>query len=221
MEEEKKNKDMTPQEKLELEISAINLLQQIGVSFNVPLRKEEIATLRAKNSLFNKLLRRTSKMALPPDLDIKTATIPNPNNPEEEIEYYEGIVSIRPLYLETIDAIRAKRLELDIKDPQFGEHLKIDDVNDTYLLKYTKEICEVLSIATINSADTRKHRREIELWSNFYRTHLTNQRYLKLTGVIMMMMDVQSFRNSTRLILGLGTTAPREANRVEKTQSKD
>lgn len=215
--EHPKKTDLTERERFESEIAAINLLQQLGVSFNVPLKRDEIASLTAKKSFLNKLLHRKNKTALPTDLDIKSREMPNPINPAEQINYVEAEVNIRPLYLATIDAIRAKRLELELKDPQLKERLDSNDPNDTYLLKYTKEICDVLAIATLNTDDVRANRKEIALWSEFYRTHLNNQRYMKLTSVIMMMMDASSFRASTRLILGLGTTAPHEANRVEKT----
>ena len=236
-------KQPTQREQFETEIAAINLLQQIGVSFNVPLKSEEIATLNAPKSVLKKIFHRKTKSAVPPvvklsdfhpkgfefisyprygaDMKINMRKMPNPDNPAEQIDYYEAEISIRPLYLATIDTIRAKRLELQLRDPELKERLDSVDVNDTYLLRYTKEICEVLAIATLNVDDVRKYSKEIALWSEFYRTHLTNQRYMKLAQVVMMMMDAQSFRASTRLILGLGTTAPREASRVAKVQSKD
>lgn len=213
-------KQLTEQERFNAEIAAINLLDQLGVSFSVPLRKEEIASIKAKNSFLNKILHRKSKSSLPQEIEVKSRKMPNPLNPQEEIEYYEAEISIRPLRLATIDAIRSVRLKLQLKDPQFITRLESTDPNDTYLQQYSKEILEAVAIATINEDDTRKYRTQIEQWVEFYRRHLTNQRYMKLAQVVMMMMDAPSFRASTRLILGLGTTAPREANRVEKAQSK-
>lgn len=213
-------KQLTERERLDTEIAAINLLQQIGVSFNVPLLQGEIAALTAHKSPIYKLLHPSRKNAIPAEIKVNSRKIPNPINPEEEIDYYEGEISIRPLYLDTICTIRAKRLELELKDSEFKERLESTDINDTYLLRYVDEICEVLAVATLNIGDVRKHRKEVNQWAAFYRKHLTNQRYMKLVQVVMIMMDAQSFRASTRLILGLGTTAPREASRVAN-QSKD
>ncbi|MBQ7143209.1 MAG: hypothetical protein IJR84_09180 [Bacteroidaceae bacterium] len=217
---EEKN-EQTTREQFETELAAINLLQQVGVTFCVPLKREEIAAITAKKSFLSKMLRKRPKLVLPSEAKVNMRKMPNPENPAEQIDYYEAEISIRPLCLSTIDAIRAKRLELELKDPEVKEHFDSTDVNDTYLLRYTKEVCEVLAIATLNVDDVRKYHVEICQWAEFYRTHLTNQRYMKLVQVIMMMMDASSFRASTRLILGLGTTAPREANRVVKPQSKD
>ena len=214
------DKKQTEQEKFENEIAAINLLQQIGVSFHIPLKKEEIRRYKTRNIFFNKYILKDKTKDIPRDFEIKTQKIPNPNNPTEEIEYFEVEINIRPLYLETIDTIRKKRLEIEIKDPLFKECLEKEGKDKAYLLKYTKEICEVLAIATINSADERKNRSKIKEIAKFYNSHLTNQRLLKLTSIVMMMMDIESFHVSTRLIMGIGTTAPHEANRVEKVKSK-
>lgn len=210
----------TEREQFETELAAINLLQQVGVSFSVPLKQEEIAVLRRKKSFLNKLLHPSHKKASTPEYEVKTRKIPNPTNPTEQIDYYEAEISIRPLYLETIDAIRAQRLKLDLQDSQLKQRMESSDPEDTYLLRYTKELCETVAIATVNTGDIRKHSSEIKRLAEFYHSHLTNARLLKLVSVIMMMQDVASFRASTRLILGLGTTAPSEANRVEKAQSK-
>lgn len=219
MEEEKKV--LSEEEKAKLEETAVDILLQLGVSFGVPLRKEEIATLRHEKSFLYKLLHRKPKMALPPDLDIKTLKIPNPTNTEEQIDYYEAQVNIRPMCWATISAIRKIRLEIEQRDPKFREKLESEDIYDWSLYDHEEQILKALAIATLNTDDVRTYAKEIEVWKMFYHRHLTNQRLAKLVRVIMAMADTKSFQISTRLILGLGTTAPREADRVEKTQSKD
>lgn len=209
---------MTERERLDAEIAAINVLQQVGVSFKVPLLKNEINRYMKRNSLFGKVCSMFPGLNLPKGVDVIKTKMPDPSNPDEQIDYYEAEISIRPMYLATIDAIRARRLKIEIKDHEFKKHLNSNDPSDTYILQYTDEVCEALAIATLNSDSNTK---EIKSWAKFYKAHLTNQRFLKLTSVIVMLMDHASFRASTRLILGLGTTAPREASRVEKTQSKD
>lgn len=216
--EEKKN--LSEEEKAQLEESAIDLLLQYGVSFGIPLLKEEIDALRPQKSLLNKLLHRKPKTGLPPELDIKSLKIPNPKNPEEQIDYYEAEVNIRPLRLATICAIRRIRLQIEQKDPKFRKKLETEDVYDWSVYDHEEQILTALALATINSDDMRKYAKEVECWRMFYHRHLTNPRYAKLVQVVMAMTDTKSFRISTRLILGLGTTAPREANRVEKPQSK-
>lgn len=214
-------KELSAQEKRDMEMAAITLLDQIGVSFNIPLRKEEIEFFTKKKSLFKKIFHRVENNPLPSGVKVNVRKMPNPDDPAQQIDYYEGGISIRPLRLATIDAMRYKRLELESKEPQLKEHLESTDANDIYLFNYTKEILEILAIATLNLDDFRGQAEEIEQWVNFYRRHLTNPRYSKLVQVVMMMMDAPSFRNSTRLMLGLGTTAPREASRVVKAPSKD
>ena len=201
-----------------LEESAIDVLLHSGVTFNVPLRKEEIATLTASNSLFNKLFHRKPKTALPPEIKVNRRRMPNPLNPQEEIDYYEAEVNIRPLYYATICAIRKIRLQLEKRDPNFEEKLNANNPQDTRIFDIP-DLMQAVAIATLNIDDTKKYASEIKQWVNFYNRHLTGFRYIKLVQVVMAMMDAQSFQNSTRLILGLGTTAPREANRVEKAQS--
>lgn len=221
MEEEKKEiKALTDEEKRAMEESAIDILLQFGVSFGVPLRKEEIASLQHKKSLLNKLLHRQPKIALPRELDIKTRKLPNPANPEETIDYYEAEVNIRPMCLATICAIRRIRLEIEQKDPKFKEKLESEDIYDWSIYDHMDMVLKALAIATLNTDDTRTYAKEIEEWMLFYRRHLVNQRLAKLVQVIMTLTDTKSFRISTRLILGLGTTAPREASRVESPQSK-
>lgn len=214
------DKKPTEREKFENEIAAINLLQQVGISFRVPLKQDEIRQYKRKNNFLNKIYILRKKSSIPRDFVVNSQKIPNPNNPTEAINYYDVEINIRPLYLETIDTLRKKRLELELKDQIFSENLNSEN-GGMYLLKYTREICDMLAIATVNTANERKYKKHIAEISKFYHSHLTNQRLLKLVGVIMMMMDANSFHVSTRLIMGLGTTIPREANRVEKVQSKD
>lgn len=204
---------------LQMEIAAINLLQQVGVSFNIPLREDETALLRRKNKFSYKLSHFWLKRSLPANLDVTKTEIPDYKNPSKMIEVYVADVHIYPLYLETIDAIRSKRLELELRDPLVKSKLESLEA-DEYLLKYTDELLEVIAIATINSADLRKHASEIAKWKRFYRKHLTNVRLLKLVGIIIAMQDTASFHNSIRLIMGVGTTAPSEASRIE-SQSAD
>lgn len=202
-----------------MEESAIDVLLHSGVTFSVPLRKEEITSLTAQKSFLNKLLHRKPKTSLPPEIKVNKRRMPNPNNPQEEIDYYEAEVNVRPLYYATICAIRKIRLQIEKHDPNFAEKLATNDPHDTSIFD-VPELMRAVAIATLNIDDTRKYADEIEQWVNFYSRHLTGFRYIKLVQVVMTMMDAQSFRNSTRLILGLGTTAPREASRVEKVQSK-
>lgn len=203
-----------------MEIAAINLLQQVGVTFNVPLRKEESAFLRRKHKIPYKLSHFRIKRSLPRDLGINKTEIPDPNNPGKIHEVLVADVRIYPLFLETIDAIRSKRLELELRDPLVKEKIMLV-TQDDYMLQYTDELMEVIAIATVNSADLRKHKREIERWKNFYKSHLTNARLKKLVMVIIAMQDTAAFQHSIRLMMGVGTTAPSEAKRIEKNNSAD
>ena len=210
---------LTERERFETELAAITMLQQVGTTFPVPLKKDDIAALNVPKSFLNKLFHPRRKNALPPELKVSKTQIPDPNNPQEMVEYYEAQVTIRPMCLSTIDALRAMRLRLELKDHEFGKHLDSEDVNDDYLLRYVGEVCDALAIATLDDDNPpTKLRRQ---WAEFYRTHLTNQRYFKLAQIVKLMMDAPSFRASTRFILGLGTTTPREASRVENPKSKD
>ena len=139
-------KELSAQEKRDMEMAAITLLDQIGVSFNIPLRKEEIEFFTKKKSLFKKIFHRVEKNPLPSGVKVNVRKMPNPDDPAQQIDYYEGEISIRPLRLATIDAMRYKRLELESKEPQLKEHLESTDSNDIYLFNYTREILEILGL---------------------------------------------------------------------------
>lgn len=217
MKNAEEKRELSDAEKLQMELIAIDTLQQYGFTIRIPLREAEISTLRGKQTFLGRLLGRGKKAPLPSQIEPKMRMMPDPSNPDRQVEYWEGEVAIRPLYLATIDRLRAKRLELELKDPNIKDHLEQLDNADDYMLQYTAEMCYLLAIATLNVDDERKHHAELKQLAEFYRTHLTNSRLQKMVSVVMMMRDIKSFQISTRLILGMGSqTMPREASRVEK-----
>lgn len=218
---EEKKKEYTDAEKLQMELLSLDVLQQYGVTIQIPLREPEISRLRARKSFLGKLIGRAKKTSLPGNLEPRKRYMPNPSNMDEKIEFWDVEVSIRPLYLATIDAIRSRRIEMELKDPAIKNKLETLDNTDDYMMRYTAEMCHILALATLNVDDERKYRKELQEWAEFYRQHLTNQRLIKLVSVVMMMKDVKSFQTSMRLILGMGSaTTPREAPRIE-TKSGD
>lgn len=205
---------MSPQERLETEMAAINLLQQVGVQFSMPLLGKEIERIKRRTGRFGWFYRLFTP-PLPNCISHKTSIVPSPENPDQKIEYWEAEVSIRPLTLATIDALRSIRIELQQKDTKFEEEFTSENTSP-HLLQYTHEICNALAIVTLGQDLSQAKSLQRKRISEFYRHHLTPMRLLKLSQIIFALMDARSFHASTRLILAAGTTMPNGANRVEQ-----
>lgn len=218
--EEKKEQQapqLTAHEAFNIERDAINVIEQIGVSVKIPLRRHDFVR-RGLFTLFRKKVSEKPNItALPGEMEVVKTQLPDPKDPQNTVEVYVADIHIRPLFSDTIDMIRLKFLDMALAEKDI---MQLIEEKEGCLLKYGPNMHEILAIATINDGPRAK-KKDIEAWREFYRSHLTNTRTLHLTKIVIAMLDNPSFIASIRLIAGVGTTAPRSTNRIEKETSKD
>ena len=216
-EEKKEEKKYTDREKLDMELAAINILQQVGVSVKIPLRRRDFVR-RGWYTLFReKVSQEPNIKALPGDVEVVKTQLPDPKDPTVTVDAHVADVRIRPLFVDTIDSIRAKFIAMSLKEENMA---RLIDKNDESLLKYEDDMCEILAMATINEGANAK-KGDIRKWAAFYRTHLTNSRLFHVVRIVIAMYDTASFLASIRLVAEVGTTAPRSTKRIESETSKD
>ena len=217
-EENKEQKTpLTTREARDIEANAINVIEQIGISVKIPLRRHDFVR-RGLFTLFReKVSQNPNIKALPGEVEVVKTVLPDPKDPQNTVEAHVADVRIRPLFGDTIDMIRLKFLDMALDEKT--DIMELIDNNDGCLLRHAVTMREILALATINDGPRAK-RRDIEAWRDFYASHLTNARLLHITKIIIAMVDNPSFITSIRLIAGVGTTAPRSTKRIEKETSK-
>jgi len=210
-EEDKKQTKLTSREALQIELDAINTLQQVGISVRIPLRRLDFVRRGLRTLFREKVSQKPNIHALPGDVEVITTSLPDPKAPQENVEVHTADVRIRPLFVDTIDMIRAKFLEVSLSE---NDILRLIEGNDECLLKYEDWMTEVLAMAVINDGPRAK-KKDIAAWSGFFKSHLTNARLYHLTKIVVAMLDTASFIGSIRLVAGVGATAPRSTERIE------
>ena len=212
--EEINDKELTREERLEIEEQAIQALLQYGVKFSVPLKI--VPTKPPKrilwwNKHFPERIKIWRDRGIPKDWNVELTEIADVNLGKVNPVYMRNF-QIKPLFLGTIDAIRRLFLEIEYNE----EDIQDDPVETSKsLLKYAPVMAEIAAVAVINSGVvTNPLDRKTKVLKQFFMEHLTVARLQKLTQVISQMMNQAGFTSSIRLIQRVGTTQPR-ANRVE------
>lgn len=200
----------TERDRIITEKAAIDLLMNYGTTFKVQVTEKEA---KSTNNNWMKRLLVFRKERMPKGIEVAERLIPDPIDPDKTRTIYEACIRIRPLYLITIDAIRAERLHLEMKDSKVSEILGKNS-NDNYLLKYTDEVVRMVVLAILNDGD--RDNKKIGEWCAFLKRRLNSNLLLKLSYVVISLMDTQSFTLSTKLIMGVSATTPTEANLVER-----
>lgn len=215
-EEKNQEKQYTDRERLEMELAAIETLQQVGVSVKIPLRRHDFIRRGWKTMFREKVQQKPNISLLPGDIDVVSSLLPDPKDPQKNIEVKVADVRIRPLFVDTIDSLRARFLQIALKEEDFN---KLIEHHDNRLLQYEDDMCDIMAIATVNEGSKAK-KSDIKEWSKFYKSHLTNARLFHLVHIITAMYDTGSFHASIRLVAEIGTTAPRSMERIENITSK-
>lgn len=207
-------KDLTAEERLDLEEKAIEALLQLGVKFSVPLKIYPVKPPKMVlwwNRKFPKMAKIWRDKRIPLDWDVSVMEVPDADR-GRMVDMYMRNFHIKPLYLGTIDYLRKLYIQIefnekDIQDKPIQESKK--------LFKYIPLMAEIAAVAVINSPEiTNRQSKEVTRLKEFFMNHLTVARLKKLSDVISQMMNPGGFTSSIRSIREVGTTKPK-ANLVE------
>lgn len=207
-------KDLTAEERLDLEEKAIEALLQLGVKFSVPLKIYPVKPPKMVlwwNRKFPKMAKIWRDKRIPLDWDVSVMEVPDADR-GRMVDMYMRNFHIKPLYLGTIDYLRKLYIQIefnekDVQDKPIQESKK--------LFKYIPLMAEIAAVAVINSPEiTNRQSKEVTRLKEFFMNHLTVARLRKLSDVISQMMNPGGFTSSIRSIREVGTTKPK-ANLVE------
>lgn len=207
-------KDLTKEERLELEEKAIEALLQLGVKFSVPLKIYPVKPPKRVlwwNRTFPKMARIWRDKRIPVDWDVSIMEVPDADK-GKMVDMYMRNFHIKPLYLGTIDYLRKLYIQIEYNEKDIQEQ-PIQESKK--LFKYIPLTAEIAAVAVINSPEiTNKRSKEVEQLKTFFINHLTVARLKKLSDVISQMMNPGGFTSSIRSIREVGMTKPK-ANLIE------
>lgn len=207
-------KDLTTEERLELEEKAIEALLQLGVKFSVPLKIYPVKPPKRVlwwNRTFPKMARIWRDKRIPVDWDVSVMEVPDADK-GKMVDMYMRNFHIKPLYLGTIDYLRKLYIQIEYNEKDIQEQ-PIQESKK--LFKYIPLMAEIAAVAVINSPEiTNKRSKEVEQLKTFFINHLTVARLKKLSDVISQMMNPGGFTSSIRSIREVGMTKPK-ANLIE------
>lgn len=207
-------KDLTTEERLELEEKAIEALLQLGVKFSVPLKIYPVKPPKRVlwwNRTFPKMARIWRDKRIPVDWDVSVMEVPDADK-GKMVDMYMRNFHIKPLYLGTIDYLRKLYIQIEYNEKEVQDQ-PIQESKK--LFKYIPLMAEIAAVAVINSPEiTNKRSKEVEQLKTFFINHLTVARLKKLSDVISQMMNPGGFTSSIRSIREVGMTKPK-ANLIE------
>lgn len=211
-------KELTREEKLEVEEQAINALLTMGVKFSVPLKltpKKAPRWIKIWNKLFPGKEKIYRDKRIPKDWDVTLEQVPDLTN-QRINECYVRHFTIKPMYLGTIDLIRLESIEIEYNEGKIHEN----PVNESKrLFKYAQRLARIVAIAVLNCAEAADPQYKlVKPLQHFFYTHLTVAKLEKLANTIAVMRNPGGFTNSIRLILESQETEPK-ADLVETQKS--
>ncbi|MCM1220403.1 MAG: hypothetical protein NC548_38555 [Lachnospiraceae bacterium] len=216
MAELEQEKELTREQKLELEDKAINALLSMGAKFSVPLKINPVKPSKWFN-LMKRLFRKRNKVwrdkRIPKDWDVTLTEVPDVELGVNK-EVYMRNFRIKPLYLGTIDYLRKLYIEIEYDEEAIQEQPLQESKR---LFKYIPQMATIAAVAVINApCVTNPKDKSVKELAKFFIEHLTVARLQKLAGVINQMMNTAGFTSSIRLIREIGTTRPKaQEQRIE------
>ena len=214
-EEQKEEKELTKEQRLELEEKAIETLLQYGAKFSVPLKVSPKAApkwILWWNKRFPGLAIAWRDKRIPKNWIVEKDNVPNVFTGKAD-EVYMRRFHIKPLYLGTIDMIRALELEINFNEDAIQNNPTIESEK---LLKYTNLMAKIVAVATLNVCDVADPmNKKVSDLQKFFKNHLTTRRLQRLCMIIDQLKDRAGFTNSIRLILQVEATTIPKADRVE------
>lgn len=208
--------ELTREQKLELEDSAIQALLQMGVKFNVPLKINPVKPgwwFRLRKRVFRKSKKVWRDKRIPKGWDVSAIEVPDIESGNMN-EIYVRQFHIKPLYLGTIDRLRKLYIQIEYDEDAVQEQPIQESKR---LFKYIDQMAEIAAVAVINNPCVAEPKsKAVKELADFFLEHLTVARLQKLASVINQMMNPAGFTSSIRLIREVGVTRPKpETQRVE------
>lgn len=208
-------KNLSKEERLELEEQAIQALLQYGVKFSVPLKFEPRKAPK-RVLLWNKYFPRWAKdcrdKRIPADWNVEIKEVADINLGQTK-EVYMRNFHIKPLYLGTIDFIRMLSIEIEYNEAELQENPMQESGR---MMKYIPLMSKITAVAVMNCCEVADPiYKETKPLAKFFRNHLTGMRLQKLCQIISQMSDKGGFTNSIRSIQQVEATTQPRASRVE------
>lgn len=208
-------KELTREERLEIEEQAINALISMGATFKVPLKltpKEAPWWTKTWNKLFPNHARIYRDRRIPKGWDVTLEEIPD-STQQKMVKTYMRQFVIKPLYLGTIDMIRMESIEVEYNEGKIQDN-PVEESNR--LFRYIQRMARIVAIAVLNVPEvTDPLYKKVKPLQRFFATHLTVARLERLCSTIAVMRNSGGFTSSIRLILSSSETAPK-ADLVEE-----
>ena len=212
----KKASELTREERIEVEEKAIQVLLDLGVKFDVPLKitpGKPPKRILWWNKHFPNHIKIWRDKRIPKDWDVSLDEIPDTNQ-TKLVPVYMRHFWIKPLYLGTIDYIRRLYLRIEYDEATIQEQ-PIQESKK--LFKYIHTVAEIAAAAVINDPTILDPRnKQLQELKRFFIDHLNVARLQRLAGVISQMMNPGGFTSSIRSIKEIGTTKPK-ADLIEKS----
>lgn len=212
---EEQNKDLTREEKLEIEEKAIQALLDMGVKFSVPLKINPVnppKRIMWWNRHFPNHVKVWRDRRLPKGWDVSVSEVPDATL-GKLVKVYMRNFHIKPLYLGTIDALRRLYIQIEY-DEQAIQDQPIQESKK--LFKYISVMAEIAAVAVLNNpAVASPLSKEVKELKAFFMEHLTVARLQRISAVISQMMNSGGFTSSIRSIREIGTTKPKNENRAD------
>ncbi|MDR2286826.1 MAG: hypothetical protein LBE04_05055 [Prevotellaceae bacterium] len=200
------DKELTREERLEIEEQAINALLQLGVKFQTPLKiavRKPPKWIYFWNKHFPNHVKVWRDKRIPKDWDVEIKEIVDVNLGKTKEAYMRNF-HIKPLYGGTICILRKLYLQIEIENP---------DKVEKDVFRFWETMAEIAAVAIINNP-TIVNNTETRRLQRFLINNMTTPLLQKLVTIIAQMMDAAGFTNSIRLIQGAGITLPK-ASRIE------
>lgn len=216
MENNQEQKELTREQRLEIEENALQALLNMGCKFSVPLKIYPVKPSKwfnIRKRLFPKCTKVWHDKRIPKGWDVSIEEIPDVET-ERMKEVYMRHFKVKPLYLGTIDRLRQMYIGIEYDEKTIQEQPIQESKR---LFKYIKQMAEIAAVAVINNPSVaNKEDKAVKKLSKFFMEHLTVARLQKLTAIISQMMNPAGFTSSIRLIREVGTTKPNpKAERIE------
>ena len=216
MADNQEQKELTREQRLEIEERALQALLQMGCKFSVPLKIYPVKPSKwfnLRKRIFPKCTKVWHDKRIPKDWDISIKEIPDVET-ERLKEVYMRNFNVKPLYLGTIDRLRQMYIGIEYDEKNIQEQPIQESKR---LFKYIKQMAEIAAVAVLNNPSVAdKDSKAVKELTKFFIEHLTVERLRKLTAIISQMMNPAGFTTSIRLIREVGMTKPNpEAERIE------
>lgn len=209
-------KELTREQRLELEDKAIQALLEMGAKFTVPLKINPVKPsrwFRLKKRIRRGRAKAWRDRRIPKGWNVELTETPDIESGLMR-EVYVRNFHIKPLYLGTIDRLRKLYIQIEYDEEAMQDH----PIQESHrLFKYVDQMAEIAAVAVLNNPSVAEPgNREVKELANFFLEHLTVARLQKLAGVIGQMMNPAGFTSSIRLIREVGVTRPKTATqRIE------